>query len=266
MMCKNLLEKIEETFPKEAAMSFDNVGLLCGRYDKEVKKVFISLDVSMKVIDEAVKWGADLLITHHPIIMRNPIERVTNEDYIGKRLIKLIQNDISYYAIHTNHDALSLSDLMANLMGLVDCELLIPNENPGLILKLGRDISIGRIGKLPNAISLKECCEIVKDKFNLSDVRVFGNLDKEINTVVVSPGSGKSAVVPAIQAGADVLIAGDILHHDGLEAGDSGLSIIDAGHYGTEHLFIEDMKNLLLKLNLDLDIKTMDIEHPCKIV
>lgn len=266
MICRDLLARIEASFPKEAAMGFDNVGLLSGRYEKEVNKVFISLDVSIGAIDEAIKWGADLLITHHPIIMGNSIDSVTNDNYIGKRLIKLIQNDISYYAMHTNHDALSLSDLMSDLMGLVDCEILCPNESTDCLLTLGESIGIGRIGRLTSNVSLRECCEVVKDKFNLKEVRVFGDLEKEVYKIAVSPGSGRSAVGPAIRAGADVLIAGDILHHDGLEAKDSGLAIIDAGHYGTEHIFIADMESFLIGLDLDLEIKTMEIEHPFEIV
>ena len=103
MICSDIIQKIEERYPTRYALEWDNVGLLAGRMDKEIKKIYIALDATDEVIDEAVTWGADMLLTHHPMIFK-PVKRVTDQDFIGRRLMKMIQNDLSYYAMHTNYD------------------------------------------------------------------------------------------------------------------------------------------------------------------
>ena len=105
MLCRDVMNVIEKEYPLNYALSWDNVGLLVGRDDKEVKKIYIALDATDEVIDEAVKNGADMLITHHPMIF-SPIKKIHNLDFVGGRILKLIQNDISYYAMHTNYDVL----------------------------------------------------------------------------------------------------------------------------------------------------------------
>lgn len=109
MKCSEIIRVIEASYPREAALDFDNVGLLAGRTDREVSRVYIALDATDAVIEEAAAWGADMLITHHPLIF-SPLKRVTDEDFVSRRVLKLIQNDISYYAMHTNYDVLGMAD------------------------------------------------------------------------------------------------------------------------------------------------------------
>jgi dinuclear metal center YbgI/SA1388 family protein len=285
MKCKDLLKIIEHFYPINTALDFDNVGLLCGRYDKEVKKVYIALDPTDAVIDDAALWRADLLITHHPMIL-TPFKSVTDDDYIGRRLINLIQNDISYYAMHTNYDVMRLGELTGEILGLRNLRVLSEsmsleesnltrgrlysdppvegilsdesihdNENFGAL-------GIGVIGDLPDYISLKECCELVKDKFNLQEVKLFGDLSRLVKQVGVAPGSGRSTLPSGISKKIDVLVTGDIGHHEGLNGIDHELAIIDAGHYNTEFPFIEDMRDFILKQNLNLEVKTAKISTP----
>ena len=101
MQCKEIIQVIEATFPRTAALGFDNVGLLAGRSEKEVSRIYLALDATDVVIDRAIKEGADMLITHHPLLF-SAVKKVTDEDFITRRIVKLIQNDISYYAMHTN--------------------------------------------------------------------------------------------------------------------------------------------------------------------
>lgn len=105
MQCKEIIQVIEATFPRTAALGFDNVGLLAGRSEKEVSRIYLALDATDVVIDRAIKEGADMLITHHPLLF-SAVKKVTDEDFITRRIVKLIQNDISYYAMHTNYDVL----------------------------------------------------------------------------------------------------------------------------------------------------------------
>ena len=121
MKCSEWMEKLEKLAPKSLACEWDNPGLLAGRAEKEVKKVLIALDATDDVVDLAVKEQVDFLITHHPLIFHS-IKKVNDQDFIGRRLIKLIQADISMYAMHTNFDIAPrcMADLAAEKLGLAE--------------------------------------------------------------------------------------------------------------------------------------------------
>ena len=260
MLCKEIIQVIEAAYPREAALDFDNVGLLAGRTEKEVKRVYIVLDATDAVIDRAVEAGADMLITHHPLIF-SPLKKVTDEDFVSRRVVKLIQNDISYYAMHTNYDVLGMAELAEKILGIRNTEVLdITME------KDGKPEGIGRIGELEKPMTLEECCVYVKHKLNLGSLKVFGDMQAEVSRLAISPGSGKTAIAAAIAKGADVLVTGDIGHHDGLDAVEQGLSVIDAGHYGTEYIFIDDMRRFLEDKLPVLDVITTPVIHPFQVI
>ena len=260
MLCKEIIQVIEAAYPREAALDFDNVGLLAGRTEKEVKRVYIALDATDAVIDRAVEAGADMLITHHPLIF-SPLKKVTDEDFVSRRVVKLIQNDISYYAMHTNYDVLGMVELAEKILGIRNTEVLdITME------KDGKPEGIGRIGELEKPMTLEECCVYVKHKLNLGSLKVFGDMQAEVSRLAISPGSGKTAIAAAIAKGADVLVTGDIGHHDGLDAVEQGLSVIDAGHYGTEYIFIDDMRRFLEDKLPVLDVITTPVIHPFQVI
>lgn len=114
MECKKVIEILEKQSPKSYACDWDNVGLLVGREDKEIQKIYIALDATDEAIEEAIANGADMLLTHHPMIFKG-MKRVTQEDFIGRRIIRLIQNDMVYYAMHTNFDVMGMADLAGRL-------------------------------------------------------------------------------------------------------------------------------------------------------
>lgn len=264
MLCKDVMNVIEKEYPLNYALSWDNVGLLVGRDDKEVKKIYIALDATDDVIEEAVKAGADMLITHHPMIF-SPIKKIHNLDFVGGRIIKLIQSDISYYAMHTNYDVLGMADLSGDKMNMKGAEILEVTTE-GDIGEEDEPEGIGRVADLETPMTLRKCCENVKDAFHLGAVKVFGNLEDEVKRIAICPGSGKSVIKAALDKHADVLITGDIGHHEGIDAVAQGLAIIDGGHYGIEHIFIEDMRHYLEKNLKDVEIIAAPIVHPFLIV
>ncbi len=255
MLCKEIMDVIEKAYSKNYALGWDNVGLLVGRDDKEVKRIYIALDATDEVIKAAVECGADMLLTHHPLIFSG-MKKINNQDFIGKRILKLIQNDISYYAMHTNYDVLGMSELSGNMLGLEDSKILEETSSGEC------PEGIGRVAQLQEELRLKECAQFVKETFMLDNVKVFGDLEKTVKTIAVSPGSGKSMIGAALEKEADVLITGDIGHHDGIDAVAQGLAIIDAGHYGVEYIFIEDMNRYLMKELDGVEIITAPIQHP----
>lgn len=219
MLCKDIIKIIEQDYSPRYALSWDNVGLLAGRDDKEVAKIYVALDATDEVVDEAILAGADMLVTHHPLIFSG-MKQVNNQNFIGRRLVKLIQHDISYYAMHTNYDVKGMADLAADYLKLENCQILdVTGENES-----GEPEGIGRVGEIPSAsdndeqrneISLADYCEEVKKAFALDTVKVFGDLKQKVHRVAICPGSGKSDIDQAIAAGADVYVTGDIGHHEG---------------------------------------------------
>ena len=262
MLCKDIIEVIEQKYARTYAMSWDNVGLLAGRYEKEVKKIYVALDATDDIVDEAIASGADMLVTHHPLIMSG-LTKITDDNFTGRRLIKLIQNDISYYAMHTNYDVRGMADLAGEKMGLVNAEVL---EVTGESVCQVKEEGIGRVADAKAPMSLLECCELVKNSFALDNVKVFGNPEQNVQRIAICPGSGKSVIKTALSKGADVLVTGDIGHHDGIDAVAQNLAIIDAGHYGLEHIFIADMIKYLKDNLCDVSVTGEKVKHPFIVV
>lgn len=239
MECALICESLEELSPKRFALSFDNVGLLVGRYDKDVKTIYIALDATDEVIDAAIECEADMLITHHPMIF-SAIKSVRADDFIGRRILKLAKYDISYYAMHTNFDVMGMADAAADEIDLIERDVLqVTYED-----EIGAE-GIGRIGRLREEMSLIELCDFVKERFMLDTVKVFGDPDRLCNICAISPGSGKSMIKYAIEKGADVIITGDIDHHEGIDSVAQGLCVIDAGHFGIEKIFVPYMEEFI---------------------
>ena len=269
MQCDELIEKLERLAPPDCACDWDNVGLLAGRSDKEVKKVFIALDATDEVVENAVRWGADLLITHHPLIFK-PLKKINDKDFISRRIIKLIRNDISYYAMHTNFDAAPgcMADAAAERLGLTD---LIVLEKEGVMswerLEGPEETvyGIGKTGYLKEEMTVREIAALVKERFGLPFVTVYGEAapGAAVRFVGISPGSGGSLMKLALEAGVKVFITGDIGHHNGIDAAANHMAVIDAGHYGLEYLFLDFIEEYLKKeAGEALEICKAEVEFP----
>ena len=258
MLCRDIMKVIEATYPKHAALEWDNVGLLVGRTEKEVKKIYVALDATDEVIEQAVAANADMLITHHPLLF-SPLKKITDEHFIGSRVVKLLQHDISYYAMHTNYDVCGMADISAAILGLDGAETLEVTDKESME-------GIGKVGDFSGPMSLQSCGEFIKEKFQLDSVKVFGDLSSTVQRVAICPGSGKGMTELALEKNADVLVTGDIGHHEGIDAVAQGLAIIDAGHYGLEHIFIEDMENYLRKNIEGIVVETHEITHPFQVI
>ncbi len=239
MKCSSIMNALEELSPVSYAEEWDNVGLIVGRRDKDVRKIYVAVDPTDEVIASALKVQADMLITHHPLIFR-AIKKVNSDDFITRRVLRLARHDVSYYAMHTNFDVMGMADAAADDIGLKKRSVLSVTYEDD-IAKEG----FGRVGRLPAVMTLKECAEYVKKCFGLKHVRVYGDLDVDLETAAICPGSGKSMIKDAVKAGADVYITGDIEHHEGLDCVAQGLMVIDAGHYGIEKIFIGYLKEYL---------------------
>lgn len=256
MNCSSILSVLEERFPPACAEEWDNPGLLAGRRDREVNRVMVALDATDETVAQAVKAKADLLVTHHPMIFGS-IRKVNTDTFTGRRLIDLIENGISLYAMHTNYDICAMADLNASMLGLVHCEVLS---------ETGDGIGLGKVGDLAEPVLYYDFADKVKEIFELSDVRCYGSGNPEVRRVAVCGGSGKSLLDDAVASGADVFVTGDIDYHTGTDAWARGIRIIDAGHFGTEHCFTENVKQFLSEQFPELDVIAAEQTEPYKLI
>ena len=262
MKAYELTSWLEKKYPADAAEDWDNVGLLTGDDTNEISHVFLALDLTEETLAEAIEDGADMIITHHPMIFSG-IKKINNHSFTGRKIIKLIRNEIVYYAMHTNYDVLGMAKLAGDILELEEQEVLEASY-----FESDEPEGIGRVGVLSRPMNLQECCDFVKEKLKLEHVKVFGDVssDQTYQRLAVSPGSGKSMIGAALEKQAQVLVTGDIDHHAGIDAVAQGVAIIDAGHYGTEYIFMEDVKTFLEEKTRGIEIKTEMIEQPFHIL
>jgi len=260
LKCSEFIQILKQQADESYACSWDNVGLLVGSSEKEIHKIYIALDASDEAIAEAIAERADLLLTHHPLIFQG-MKRITEQDFIGRRVIALIRADISYYAMHTNFDVMGMADLASDRIHLKHRKPLEVT-----CVEDGTAFGIGRVGELENKMKLSECCTLIKSAFDLKHVKVFGNLQSIVKRAAICPGAGKSNVAHALEAGAQVYITGDIDHHTGIDAAACGMAVIDAGHYGIEHIFISYMSEYIQKNVPGLTVVRQDRMEPFQIV
>lgn len=243
---KDIIERIEKFAPCRLAYDWDNTGFIAGDREKKVKKVFLTLDVLKETVDEAKEFGADMIISHHPILFKGiqNIDYSTQDGYIVSELIK---NDIALYCAHTSMDCAKggINDILANKLGIKNPEVIEKNEN-------FEGCGLGRIGKISREMTLKEYAEFVKEKLNTPFVRVCGDFDKKISTVAVGGGACDDLIPDVIKFGADVLVTADMKYHISQGAVCDGIAIIDAGHYPTEVFVTEIFEEIIKGMGLEI--------------
>lgn len=232
----HIYDAIDRLAPFWLTMDFDNTGILVGDRNREVSCALLALDCTPAVVEQARQLGAQLIITHHPVIF-HPLKRV-NEDAV---VYQLIRSDIAVISAHTNLDIAQggVNDALASAIGLRDCRgLELLNEQTGAWL--------GRIGTLPEPLSPEAFAAHVKSCLNAASVK-FAAAPRAIHTVALCSGSGADCLDAAISAGADALLTSEVKQHEYLAAAAAGISIFDAGHFDTEDIVIEPLRDYLAK-------------------
>lgn len=246
---KDIIRIMEEFAPKTLKEDFDNVGLMVGDRNKEVKKILLALDCTLDVIKEAKEKSVDLIITHHPLIFRKP-SSITTDTLTGKKIIELIKNDISLYSSHTNLDSAEngLNETIVNLLGystneLIEVNKMARNDNEGL----------GRIVRLEDFIKLEDLIEDIKEKLNVKSLKVVKGCEKVKNIAIIN-GSGSDFFEKAYRKGADCIITGDTTYHYASDYKELGVSIIDTGHFSSEWIVFLQVINKLTDKLQDIEI------------
>lgn len=251
MILEKITSHLEERYPKKNSEDWDNVGLMLGDRKSEIKKILIALDADRETVEYAVENKIDLLITHHPFIF-NPIRNITSDSILGKKIFKLIKNNINLYSIHTNIDSSKsgLNDFLLEKLGIDEGRILSESLNCS-------EVGIGRYFKLEENIYLKKYVELVKNRLNLEQVFLYSSENpeiKKIKKIAVINGAGASFWKKAKFIGCDLIITGDVKYHDALDALESGISLIDIGHYESEKIFMELVEKKIKELPFEGEI------------
>jgi len=221
--------------PIEMKMDFDNVGLLVGRRDSTVTKILVSLDITNDVIAEASDFGAELIVSHHPLFFS--LKSVTDDDLTGKKIIKLLSGGMSAICMHTNLDAArgGVNDMLATAAGIADyyneAELLAEDG----VLATGQAFSYGRVGYLKNPLSFSDYLRVLSKELPADGLRYY-DAGRDVYKVAVVGGSGGDMLEHAIRHGCDTFVTADIKYNLFLEAKELGMNLIDGGHYCTENV------------------------------
>ncbi len=222
MKVKEILDFLTNIAPIQLARDFDNVGLLVGNPEQHVNGIMVTLDCFDEVIDRAEDLGANLIITHHPIIY-TPLKTVTVDNIV----YKLISKGISVISMHTNLDQADggVNDALCSAIGLYDVEKITTAD--GFII---------RKGWLDNAEDPYSFARHIKETLGGTVKFVAGNRD--ISSIVVCSGSGSDYLNEAIALNADAFVTADVKHHAFISAGNLGISLYDAGHFNTEDVIV----------------------------
>ena len=221
----DILNFIEGIAPLYMMEGWDNGGLLCGRREREVKKILVALDPFRTVIDEAIAMKADLIVTHHPLIFRDKMMAVNEDTETGRCVLELIENGIAAINAHTNLDMApgGVNEVLAKTLGLVNIEIIDPVDNYGLLRK-------GEIAEQP----LEDFLAHVRESLGCKGLRYVSG-GKSVHTVAVGGGSCSGEMQEALNEGCDTFVTADIKYNNFWDARDLGINLIDAGHFHTEN-------------------------------
>lgn len=259
---KDILETLDRMAPFSNAEDWDNSGLQVGSLSQEITKILVSLDPTPVSLREASERRAQMLLTHHPLIFGS-LFRIDRDAYPGNVISEALGSGISVVSAHTSLDVArgGINDMLADLFGLQGVEVLEKRDVP-----LSGDLGLGRVGDLRKPVSLSVLAKTAKQVLGVERVRISGRKDSRLCRVAVVGGSGGAMVPLASRRGADILITGDIGHHDARTAEELGLSLIDGGHFFTEkaalHLFADGFVGMLRKEGWDVSLEKYKDERP----
>ena len=246
---KDIVRLIEEVAPLQLQEDYDNAGYQVGDMENEVTKVVVCLDITESVVDMAIKLGAELIVSHHPLLFR-PIKRITPSDYISRTIIKAIQANITLYSAHTNLDNAykGVNYRIAEMLNLEDIKPLAPLPSHRLCGIANAEMTgSGIIGKLPAVCSAVELVATVKKVFKCESVRTNLNMlsrpSRLITTLALCGGSGADFIRDAERQNADAYLTGEIGYHHFF--GHDGMLLMEAGHFETEQYTRDLIKDII---------------------
>ncbi len=254
----DILKYVEALAPRSMKMDWDNVGLLCGSRTAPVTKVLVALDPFEHVCQEAAEWGAELIVTHHPLIFQ-ALKSITDETSIGRGILTLCKNGISAINAHTNLDCApgGVNDVLAKKLALVNTQVIAPSG----VDENGNEWGLLRLGEVPEQ-PLDAFLNRVRTLLGCEGLR-YVDSGKPVRRVAVGGGSCAGAMLDALQAGCDTFVTADIKYNQFWDARDLGLNLIDAGHFHTENPVVAVLAEKIAAAFPELEVKISQKHHDC---
>ena len=227
---QDILQYVETLAPRSMKMDWDNVGLLCGSRNAPVTKVLVALDPFEHVCNEAAAWGAELIVTHHPLIFQ-AMKSITDDTSIGRGILTLCRNGISAINAHTNLDQApdGINDVLARTLGLADIQVI---DACG-VDEDGREWGLLRCGQMTEQ-PLNSFLAEVKNRLGCQGLRYVDG-GKPVRKVAVGGGACAGELRAVVKAGCDTFVTSDAKYNQFWDAKELGLNLIDAGHFHTEN-------------------------------
>lgn len=241
----DLVESLDRRYPPVLAEQWDRVGLVLGDPSAPVTRVLLVVDCVPETVEEAVAVGAQLVVAHHPLLLRG-VSSLAPTTYKGRAVHRLIRAGIALFTAHTNADTAraGVSDALADRLGLVETRPLrpTPHAQAAAAGEAGDGSGSGRIGRLPTPLTLTELTNLVAAVLPATawGVRAAGDPDRRVETVAVCGGAGETYLADARDAGADAYLTADLRHHPASEyLGEQGPALLDAAHWATEQPWLD---------------------------
>lgn len=254
----DILDHLETLAPPSMKMDWDNVGLLCGSRSAPVTKVLVALDPFEHVCSEAAAWGAELIVTHHPLIFR-PLARITDETGIGRGIATLCKNGISAINAHTNLDQApgGVNDVLAATLGLINTTVISPEGTDAD----GKQWGLLRSGEIPTQ-SLDTFLSHVKSTLGCEGMRYVSG-GKDVHRVAVGGGACADGIYDALRAGCDTFVTSDVKYNQFWDAKELGLNLIDAGHFHTENPVVHMLREKIAANFPEITVKISETHADC---
>lgn len=258
---RELQATVESLFPARGAESWDAIGTVTGDPDAEVTRVLLAVDPVAATVDEALEWGAGLMLVHHPLLLRG-VTSVAEDRYKGRLIARLIRGGCALHAAHTNADVVEegptgvIFDLLGIPAGPEHRTPIRPTADDP-------DRGIGLVGELPEAMPLRAFAERVAEFMpaTVGGVRVAGDPDQPVRRVAACSGAGDSLLADPMVRGADVYLTSDLRHHPASEAREQALldggrpALVDTAHWASEWLWLEGAAERLRAAHPDLEVR-----------
>jgi dinuclear metal center YbgI/SA1388 family protein len=242
---REVVAALDRRYPRDWADQWDRVGLVLGDFDTVVRRVLCVVDCVPETVDEALAAGADLIVAHHPLLLK-PVSSIAPDTYKGRIIHRLIRADVALYVAHTNADIANpgVSDALADRLGLLDLRPLVPASGPGE----GGGRGSGRAGELPVALPLGEFAALVARRLpaTAAGVRAAGDPGRIIRTVAVCGGAGDVFLAAAAALGVDAYLCADLRHHPASEhVAAGGPALLDVAHWASERPWLDEVAGWL---------------------
>jgi len=238
---RQVLDALEQFAPLPLQESWDNAGLQLGLTEAEVSGALLCLDVNEQIIDEAIRRGCNLVVSHHPLLFRG-LKQISGADYVQRSVIKALKNDIVVVSLHTNMDNAQggVNWKIAERLGLQGCQFFAQKMVDGM------EAGSGVVGELPSALDARAFIELVKQQFGVQCAMCNELLERPIRKVAICGGAGDFLLPDAVAQGADAFITGEMHYHQyfGYE---QRIQLCVIGHYQSEQYTSEIFRDIIQK-------------------